>query len=663
MRFKITDFYIVGGIVAAVWMFTLATADRSETGKFRPIEAQVELPKNEHQHFTFNFRDNAKLIEPNSPSSVVQAQRVISVPSDSQHELPIDVPPQVPVTKKETTAEHLAKQAVMSAPITEPTTEPTTETISQQTSKPVLQLISQPVPDPISRPFAQPTTEPTIQRQPVIHGQKLTPAPHRHPQRYDLTTETQSHLPAIRALNSGEELSSKERWQRNRFARELESDAAGPSTVWLENTPPATNQNTDQGNSNISDQFEDHKYPVLEDEEPADFHIGVASTSEYSFDSPATGDSYISPNRFRNNNEFAPQTEANRDFSGNSNMVRKVNWERIEPDLKLDALLPTQTNNFPSLTRRASHPETEVRAFNAAKHGKALATRGAYFGAREEFMNALMIVAQSNDRESGNRAYTTSLLAGFTALKESDDFATTLQRREHSRNLKLVVASHETKVIQPNQLDSLSFNKASEVYCQFAQARIEQAIGESKAASSALFHLSRILSTAPELRGDPGVLGDNSKRAILLASLTADPKNYEAANELGVLFYKEAWYKPAAHWFSMAVEYSGGRQVFWQNLAAAHSRLAETTQIAEERSENIRLAQISRREAATAPKLESSETALAGWVSPEQFRENSAIPATSFNRQVPVSTAQVQQVQATTNQKRNLSKRIKDWFQ
>ena len=797
MRFKKTDLYIIGGIVAAVWMFTLATANRTESKNFRPIEAQAELPpRDEHQHFTFNFQDTGELID---SKSVVQAQRVISVPVTSglRRELPTEIRPQVPPAKRQIRAEHFARQAVMSEqfterttgsisnqvskpvpqqvapptpepisrplpqpstesishrisepvpqqfapptskpisqPLPQPTTEsisqtisgsvpeqvapptsepisrplpqPTTESISQTISGSAPELIAPPVPEPISRPLPQLTTEPktesisqqisgsapeliapptpepisrplpqlttqepTTQPEPVVHGQNITPAPnlHRQAQRYDLTTETQPQVPTIKSLRSGEELTTTEylknkypenRWQKNSFAREVENQVRDSSPVLSKNTPPATDQNTDQSNSNFGDQIDDQKDSILEDEAHADFYIGKASTSEYSFDS-----SIGSANTIQSKNDFATQTETDRDLARNSSMVRKVNWERIEPDLKL-AAPPTQTSHFPVLAKRISLPETEIRALNATKQGKALATRGAYFAAREEFMNALMIVAQSNDRESGNRAYTTSLLAGFTALKESDDFATTVQRREHSRNLKLVVASHETKAIQPNQFDSLSFNKASEAYCQFAQARIEQAIGESKAASSALFHLSRILSTAPGLRGDPGVLGDNSKRAILLASLTADPKNYEAANELGVLFYKEAWYKPAAHWFSMAVEYSGGRQVFWQNLAAAHSRLAETTQIAEERSENIRLAQISRREAATAPKLESSETALAGWVSPEQFRENSAIPATSFNRQVPVSTAQVQPVQATTNQKRNLSKRIKDWFQ
>ena len=96
MRFKKTDLYIVGGIVAAVWMFTLATANRTESKNFRPIEAQAELPpRDEHQHFTFNFQDTGELID---SKSVVQAQRVISVPVTSglRRELPTEIRPQVP---------------------------------------------------------------------------------------------------------------------------------------------------------------------------------------------------------------------------------------------------------------------------------------------------------------------------------------------------------------------------------------------------------------------------------------------------------------------------------------------------------------------------------------------------------------------------------------
>ena len=406
-------------------------------------------------------------------------------------------------------------------------------------------------------------------------------------------------------------------------------------------------------------------------DEPTDLHVGKASTSEYSYDLNAPDDFQLLPSRSSqtvDENDFSlrsqltqPQTETDRDLARESKMVRKVNWERIEPNLEL-AQPKQQLSHFP-LPRRASHPETEIRAFDATRKGKALATRGAYFAAKDEFMNALRIVAQSNDRDSGNRAYSTSLSAGFKAIKESEDFATTHQTREQSRNLRLVVASHETKVIHPNQLDSLSFDKASETYCQFAQKRIEQAIGESKAGSSALFHLSRILSIAPELRKDPGVLGDNSKRAILLASLTANPANFEAANELGVLFYKEAWYKPAIHWFTEAVSHSGGKQLFLQNLAQAHSRLAETTQLSDERTENTRLALLAHQQASVAPKVENNDTNLAGWVSPEQFRRNSAIPATSFNQQVPAKTVPVQAVLPAVNQKPKLTKRIKDWFQ
>ena len=510
--------------------------------------------------------------------------------------------------------------------------------------------------------------------EPVVHTQTLVPvaSPHQHPPRYELPTEIPSQVSSFKPLKSDEERFAEEclknqlpskHWQSKRFGQlEITKGARHINPFVSSNNAPTSDQNTNLSNSSSAYP----KYPV-----PAnrpETHVGKASTSEYSFDSTAPGDFHISPDMLRNEKSLEletnpkPESKHDQDLARNSKMVRKVNWEEIQPEIEV-AIPQTQPNHFPGLVRQVSPPETELRAFSATKKGKALATRGAYFAAKEEFINALMIVAQSNDRDFGNRDYTTSLLAGFTALKESEDFATTPQRREHSRNLKLVLASHETNVIQPNQFDSLSFNKASETYCQFAQTRIEQAIGESKAASSALFHLSRILSTAPELRGEPGILGDNTKRAILLASLTANPANFEAANELGVLFYEEAWYKPAIHWFSHAVKNSGGSQLFWRNLAEAHSRLAETTQLAGERTENTKLAQLAHQEAGTAPKLESSETPLAGWVSQEQFRRNSAISEPSFNQQVPVSTAPIQVVSPTVSQKRTLPKRIKDWFQ
>ena len=533
--------------------------------------------------------------------------------------------------------------------------------------------------------------------EPVVHTQKFIANAHpRQIRRYELPAENPSKSTLAKAVAPDAECFEEEclknqypseHWQSERFGRVRYGNQANPpKSILLKNNHvklPA--QNATRFNSDLRDskqiysQQSDSLRPDSlrpdslrpSENSRVDFPVGRASTSDYSYESTLPDDFEISPESLRNESYFDPnpqpsaqpnrESTSNPDLAGNSNMVRKVNWEQIVPDSQL-ATLEAQPVTFPELVRQISPPETELRAFAATKQGKTLATRGAYFAAKEEFMNALMIVAQSNDKTFGNRGYTTSLLAGFKALKESEDFATTPQRSEHSRNLQLVLASHKTKVIPPDQIDLLSFNQASEAYCQFAQARIEQAIGESKAASSALFHLSRILSTAPELRGETGVLGDNSKRAILLASLTANPANFEAANELGVLFFDEAWYKPAVHWFSQAVKTSGGRKLFWQNLAEAHKRLASTTQLANERAENIKLAQLAYQEASTAPQLEKSSVSLAGWVTQEQFQKNSAIPAPSFNRQAPVSTAPVQTVQPPVNQRRKLP-RIKDWFQ
>ena len=755
MRFKKSDYFIVGGIVAAVWLLALARSDRSENKNFRPVGG---LSQCDDQHLASDFEGYSRVVD---SKPVVHTQRAIpntrpprydNIPQYGNVPQPRrEFPKMVRSLPRLAPANYNAQQVVNQAivfpepELVEPAkVEPELiwpELVEPKLVEPKLVEPKLVKPQPVEPALAQQElVEPELPQlemaeresvqpeldepQALVHAQNLIVVASSDQQlrRYELPTGIESQVTPTQPLTSNTENTERfadESLRKQPPAEQNRLGLSGPRLVKNRFiTTPAQQStvqlNSESSNLQVSDtqlsgtqlieaQPSDLQLPVASSR--GDFHVGQASTSEYSFESSDTGDfqipldqsepeidyhaqpkvesnihheleSNIQPDRDPQTNResnFQLDRESNfqsdrgsqPDWARNAKMVRKANWEEIQPDSEL-----TNSKNrragFPALVRHVSQPETELRSLAATNQGKALATRGAYFGAKEEFMNALRIIAQSNDRASGSRDYTTSLLAGFTALKESEDFATTPQSGEHSRNLNLVMASHETNVIQRDQVDLLSFNQASEAYCQFAQIRIEQAIGESKAGSYALFHLSRILSTAPELRGETGIEGDNTKRAILLASLTAAPSNYEAANELGVLFFDEAWYKPAVHWFTQAVKASGGKQLFWRNLAEAHNRLANTTQIDTERATNLRLAHLANQEATLAPQMENSGIPLAGWVSPEHFQRNSAIPAPSFNQQiqqVPVSTAQIQAVQTVlpVKQRRKLP-RLKDWF-
>ena len=702
MTLKPTDYFKIGAIVAAVWLLALFRADQSRTNEYRPVGYRTQLSQIDDDRQAYardrlelnsihrqnrprpastvlaksNFEKPVTIIAPQPVKIIASEPGLITEPEP----VVLAEPKPVAITVAQPGAITVPKPVVIAQPQPVAITQPQPVAIAQPQPvaitepTPITIAVAQPAaitqPEPVAvTPLPQTViaTEP----EPVVHTQTFVPI--ERPKRYDLRAEVQSqvHPTALQSnqynTESVDQASLKQQdqpdppEQAKNFGRvSYPNGVDKPRSVLLKNNhvdlnaPQPIPDNSRLGDVQPPPLDSGGDFPA-DQISTEDFSSNTSQPQDFQFAFEATQDE-IQPAA-----QLAVQPTLDPHVAQDSKMVRKVNWESIEPQSNL-LTTKSQPTHVSGLVRQTSPPEIELRAFGATSQGKALATRGAYFAAKEEFINALMMIAESNDRVFSNRAYTSSLTSGLTALKESEDFATTPQRRDHSRNLKLVLASHETKVIDPNHVDGLSFSKASEIYCQFAQVQIEQAIGQSDAGSSALFYLSRLLSAAPEIRGAPAVSGDNVKRATLLASLTANPSNFEAANELGVLFYSEAWYKPAAHWFTSAVRTSGGNKLFWQNLAQSHARIAETTQVVQEKAEHMRLAQLASQQIGSAPELNGSSVSLAGWVSPEQFQANSAIPATSFQQQAPVATAQVQAVQQPVNQRRGLTKRLKDWF-
>jgi len=670
MTLKPPDYYRIGAIVVAVWLLALFRADQSRTNDYRPVGYRPQMTQSDdgRQAYSGNYsKPNSRRQQDRpGPASTVLAKSNFEKPVSTIAPNSVAVPKPVAMTAPV----GMTDPVVVTEPFVMTEHKPVT-IITQETA-----TITEPAPATVSL-MSEPiiATEP----EPVVHTQNFVPI--ERPNKYALPAEVRSQVPPAAPLSSSQSHLQQSHPQQSNtenvdpailkqqaqldppkqaenFGRVSYPNRVGnPRAVLLKNNHiDLSAPQTKSENSRLGDfqpPARDQGGDFQADELPAgDFSSNTTHPRGFQFAFEANHDQ----------NERAIKPTLDPHVAQNSKTVRKVNWEAIEPDSNLAT--SRAPNHLTGLIRQASPPEVELRANGATNQGKALATRGAYFAAKEEFLNALMMIAESNDRVFANRAYTSSLTAGLTALKESEDFATTPRRRDHSRNLRLVLGSHETKIIDPDHVEGLSFSKASEMYCQFAQMQIEQAIGQSSAGSSALFYLSRLLSTAPELRGAPVVSGDNVKRAMLLASLTANPSNFEAANELGVLFYSEAWYRPAVHWFATALRSSGGNKLFWQNLAKSHARIAETTQDVQEKAEHARLAKLASQEIGLAPKLDGSSVSLAGWVSAEQFQTNSAIPASSFNQQAPVVTAQAQTAQQLQTQKRGLlNKRIRGWFE
>ena len=352
--------------------------------------------------------------------------------------------------------------------------------------------------------------------------------------------------------------------------------------------------------------------------------------------------------------------------SDGARRVRKVNWEEIEPVLThVEPQLSLAT--YPALQRLKSLPATESQALGMIEKGKALATRGAYFAAKIEFVSALELVAQSNDRYSNSQAYTDSLAKGLTALKESGDFVARVQgNTAQARNVQLVLASHSTRIIDPSTSQIPTPQQAIDAYSDFAKPCLSHALGESMAGSSALYHLSRLLSAAPEIFGKPNNGLVNVQQVLLLASMDAFPGNFDSANEMGVISFAGGQFEQSVHWFQQAIRISGGKQLFWQNLAEAHRRAGNATQNANEQKTHFHLAQLAMQESQAAPPLRKTETISAGWVSPEQFQHNAAVQAPMVQPQESIApdfpTESTNERQQNSSRQPRLVDKIKDWF-
>ena len=81
-------------------------------------------------------------------------------------------------------------------------------------------------------------------------------------------------------------------------------------------------------------------------------------------------------------------------------------------------LLPPQKS-----AKRSEHLERIAgQADRLTRHGFGLASRGAYFAGRAEFIKALRLVAQGLDAEHRTTVHSRSLAAALTAVKEAEDF-------------------------------------------------------------------------------------------------------------------------------------------------------------------------------------------------------------------------------------------------
>lgn len=306
--------------------------------------------------------------------------------------------------------------------------------------------------------------------------------------------------------------------------------------------------------------------------------------------------------------------------------VRPVSFESdVDPDLKFEpravgAPLRDSAIHQPALPLISS-PEVEAKAMQRVGYGKSLARRGAFFAAKEEFLNAMYIVAESYDRRSRASHYSMRLKAALRALDEVKDFGRVNRSDDSRQLLQFVLAGHNSKLIAPDQAGSYTPEQLVDLYCKHATSHFEQALGKSPAASESLFAYGRLLIS----ESDQESISAQVSWSVFWAAFATNPLNDENTNEIGVRLLNMGQLSKAKDMFLRAAQ-SSNSTVYWNNLAEAHRRMAQNAQSPHERNSQLIFANQALEQAKIATSGPATGTSGSQWVSVHQFHEDAAVP-------------------------------------
>ena len=258
------------------------------------------------------------------------------------------------------------------------------------------------------------------------------------------------------------------------------------------------------------------------------------------------------------------------------------------------------------------------QADRQTRHGFELAERGAYFAARAEFLGALRLVAESLDAERRTKVHGRALAAALIAVKEAEDFLPGPSRAEADLDLPGIIAIHTTPVLK-NNAEQVTPLAALRCYLTFAQEQFAAAVGREVAGSMALHAMGKLHSAWAQKKGTPVVAPESKAVVFYQAALLVYPKNYMAANDLGVLLAQCGHYADARamleHSLSLRQQSTG-----WQNLAVVYRQLGQTvlaTQAAQ------RAARLRQTEMTQQPGSSAWANDRVLWLDPRSFAQTS----------------------------------------
>jgi hypothetical protein len=211
------------------------------------------------------------------------------------------------------------------------------------------------------------------------------------------------------------------------------------------------------------------------------------------------------------------------------------------------------------------------RATARIRHGFELAERGAYFAARNEFVDVLRMIASAKDQMYGSPRRTLALADGLRALDEAADFSPAAAGVGELRH-SVIVASHQTPVAKSLAVDGMLPEQLADAYLEYAGRQLGAAVAGEPAGSMALHALGKLHSRLGRVEPEQNPQADRCAFALQQAALLARSDNHMAAHELGVLLAEGGHLAESGMMLRQVAERAPDPVVF-RNLARVESQL------------------------------------------------------------------------------------------
>jgi len=271
------------------------------------------------------------------------------------------------------------------------------------------------------------------------------------------------------------------------------------------------------------------------------------------------------------------------------------------------------------------------QADRQTQHGFELAGHGAFFAARGEFLSALRLVAEGLDAEQKTSTHSRDLAAALTAAKEAEDFLPRGTCLGNDIDLSEIIANHATPILKgkSQQVNSL---EAMRRYMTFAQEKLAAAEGKEVAGSMALHAMGKLHEAFAQKKNALVTAADAKAVMFFQASLLVYPKNFMAANDLGVLLARSGRYADARAMIERSLSLCP-QSTGWQNLAVIYRQLGDSAMSQQAASYAITLRQA---EDARRRSLFATSNNGVQWTDPQSFAQTStSTPGTSGTAPMP----------------------------